>query len=141
MRVTRRGLMVGTAAVAAVAALPLARQGSHAHVMGLIRRQFGRAVAEDPQTAEFARDYVRRRLEPRKEGPMVEAFLDYGLDRTGLMRDKVQELDDDIVRSFVQSTNVLDVADGRARLDYAGFFDPYDRPCQNPLTVFAVDSV
>jgi hypothetical protein len=129
--------MLGALGCAAVAALPPLRRGAFEHGMGLLGRHFGPAVAADPQTARFMEDYLRLKL--WEEGPValgVETYLDYGLERVLPLSGQMETLDTDIVQRFVLSTNVLDVVRSGARLGYDGFYDPYERPCANPLSLY-----
>ncbi|WP_207479649.1 hypothetical protein [Arenibaculum pallidiluteum] len=140
VRISRRGLLAGGIACGALAAVPLAREGTVEHGLALIRRQFGPGVAADPAVVTFLEDYARLRIAKRGlQGTLIETYLDYGGDRLGLMSRRIEALDDDIVQYFVLSTNILQVVRTGARLDYAGFYDPYDRPCANPLSAFHRD--
>lgn len=137
MRVSRRGVMLGALGCAALAALPPLRRGAFEHGLALLGRHFGPAVAADPLTARFMEDYLSLKL--REKGAValgVETYLDYGLDRVLPLPGQMETLDTDIVQSFVLSTNALDVARSGARLSYDGFYDPYERPCANPLSLY-----
>lgn len=45
-----------------------------------------------------------------------------------------QELLDEVVQKFLQSTNVVKVFERNQQFEYPGLFDPYYRPCSNQMS-------
>ncbi len=135
MRLSRRSILLGSAALALLPAAPLLRGGIQDFFHDLIAAHFGPAIADHRETAAFldaARAALTRNATPWQR-QMADAYFDYEIDRLDLNEDTEDKLEAWLIERFLQSTNAIDAVDGKGALEFLGFFDPYENPCVNGL--------
>lgn len=135
MRLSRRSILLGTAALALMPAAPLLRGGVQDYLYDLIAAQFGPAIADHSATAAFldaARAALTQNATPWQR-QVADAYFDYEIDRLNLNEDIEDQLDAWLIERFLQSTNAIDAVENKAALEFLGFFAPYENPCVNGL--------
>ena len=117
MSVSRRTLVAGTASLAGVAAIGIGLSGTDPNarflptetsVLRLIRRTFGRDIANDPEARQFAKDMEEK--VPTEMAEVIAVFV------------------------FITKTNVIRAMETNTPLVYVGLETLEEAPCRNTLS-------
>ncbi len=150
MRLSRRALLVGGGAVAAVAGLvgvAVAKNVDPAEslIRAVIQDRFpDRQVTED-DLSSFAGDYLTHKVAPddlwllRLAGSMPDLSLSDQLRGRlpGHVRDKLSAFENSVMNMFLLSTDFfLRGPEAGPVVSYVAYADPLVNPCMNPLARF-----
>lgn len=137
MRLSRRSLLAGGAALLAAGGALVLTGGFPAAIRAHFRDVFGEEIAAHPDTALFAEEFTHQlragggkrdlllvtysRVKPRFMGPV------WSHEREALQI---------AVEKFIQSSNVVRFHETGEDFAYDGLFDPPTTPCSNQMSVF-----
>lgn len=135
MNLRRRAVLLGTLAAGALGIRLGLGDGERGYIIGLLGEQFGAEISSSAAAGKFVDDFLARR---RAQAPAFknlrdEVVFDFGLLRTGAANRSRRQYDTHVLYSFLISTSVMSTLEGRSKFIYFGLYDPYARPCVNPL--------
>ena len=135
MRISRRALLFLGGASIALVAVPPAIMSLRRNVLNILAQEFSPVVAGHPEAEAFARSYSDRFQESRDAPRKLSDSYDGIIGQFGGTTSRQKTLRRRVITAFVRETNaVIAEETGESLVFLGGPFDPYERPCSNPLS-------
>ena len=112
-------------------------------IVAIVKRNLNLAGVSDAEMLEFARTFLTQSVRTSRAKMTVLRLLSPVLEKGGaalklmprFLREDLASYERKVFTQFILSTDLLDESrEDKQRVSYLGYYDPYSRSCDFPLT-------